>query len=524
MAQIQNLPPSEAAALLTRVQLRRECLALSGSLEAFAKAAWHVVEPARPLVWNWHLSTMSGYLEALARRQILRLIINVPPGTMKSLLASVFMPAWQWTWEPSHRFLVGANEDTLATRDSLKMRRLVESGWYQERWGDKVRLTKDQAEKTLYENTASGFRQSQGVRAGVTGKRGDTTIWDDPHETKTVDSDVKRIEVINAWDTAWSNRKNDPARSAVLYIMQRSHHEDICGHVLQKEGQDWKLLAIPMRYDGPRFDAGKDIGRPDLNDPRTEEGELLFPERFPAKTVDELEQDLGSYGTAAQHQQHPAPKGGGEVKPEWFVRYRLSDGPPGFRFVIMDPAGERKPGQKGKKDNTAGAVFEARADGNLYVLDAVRDRIGLVERTKLLFDWHRRYRPDLTAYESYGKDSDIAHIENEMEREHYRFWIEPIGGALRKEDRIRRVFPRLERHGIYFPNTLLKTLSSGKVVDLMEEMLNDEVKTFPVAKFDDFLDILGRIEDLEEKRLIKWPIARSESTQTYVAPSSWDAI
>lgn len=467
---------------------------------------------------------MCGYLEALAHRQITRLIINVPPGTMKSLLSSVFMPAWQWTWAPSHRFLVGANEDTLATRDSLKMRRLIESDWYQGLWGNKVRLTKDQAEKTLYENTASGFRQSQGVRAGVTGKRGDTIIWDDPHETKTVDSDVKRIEVINAWDTAWSNRKNDPAHSAVLFIMQRSHHEDICGHVMAKEGQDWKRLIIPMRYDGPRFDAGADIGRPDLNDPRTEEGELMFPERFPVKAVDEAEQDLGSYGTAAQHQQHPAPKGGGEVKPEWFVRYRETSGTPGFRFVIMDPAGERKPGRKGKKDNTAGGVFEARADGNIYLLDGVRDRLGLLERTKLLFDWHRKYRPDITAYESYGKDSDITHIENEMEREHYRFWVHEVGGSLRKEDRIRKVFPRLERRGIYFPTTMLRTLVSGKVVDLMEEVLNDEVKTFPVAKFDDFLDMLSRIEDLEEQSLINWPIADPVPLVTMPRVSSWQSV
>jgi len=497
---------------------------LEQSLEAFARAAWPIVEPARPLVWNWHLSTLCGYLEALSRRQITRLIINVPPGTMKSLMASVFMPAWQWTWDPSHRFLVGANEDTLATRDSLKMRRLIESEWYRERWGDKVRLTKDQAEKTLYENTKSGFRQSQGVRAGVTGKRGDTIIWDDPHETKTVDSDVKRIEVINAWDTAWSNRKNDPAHSAVLFIMQRSHHEDICGHVMAKEGQDWKRLIIPMRYDGQRFDAGADIGRPDLNDPRTIEGELMFPDRFPEKAVDEAEQDLGSYGTAAQHQQHPAPRGGGEVKPEWFVRYREAAGTPGFRFVIMDPAGERKPGRRGKKDNTAGGVFEARADGNIYLLDAVRDRLGLLERTTLLFEWHRKYRPDITAYEAYGKDSDIAHIENEMEREHYRFRVIEMGGALRKEDRIRKVFPRLERHGIYFPTTMLRTLSTGKVVDLMEEVLNDEVKTFPVAKFDDFLDMLSRIEDLEEQRLIKWPIVDNKPLQTMPRLSSWQSI
>ena len=497
---------------------------LESSLDAFVRAAWHVVEPDRPLVWNWHLTTMCGYLEALARRQILRLIINVPPGAMKSLTASVFFPAWIWTQQPGHRFLCGANEDTLATRDSLKMRRLIESDWYQELWGGKVRLSKDQAEKTLYENTRGGFRQSQGIRGDVTGKRGDILIWDDPHDTRSADYEGKRVKALDAWDNAWSNRKNDPSTSAVLFIMQRSHDMDACGHVMAKEKQDWTLLAIPMHYDGPRFDAGKDIGRPDLDDPRTEHGELMFPERFPTDVVEAAEEDLGSYGTAAQHQQRPSPLGGGEVKPEWFITYKKKAEKPGFRFAIVDPAGERKPGRKGKKDNTAAGMFEARADGNIYLLDAVRDRLGLLERTDLLFEWHRKYRPAVTAYEEYGKDSDIVHIKDVMEREAYRFRIIGVGGALRKEDRIRRVFPRLERGGIYFPEFMTKTLVSGKVVDLMQEVLNDEVKSFPLAKFDDFLDMLCRIEDLEEAHLIKWPIIDEKPMVTFAAVSSWESV
>ena len=510
---MDTLDPETALALLTSLETQDERVALEESLEAFARDAWHVLEPARPLVWNWHLSTLCGYLEALAHRKILRLIVNVPPGSMKSLLASVIFTAWTWTWQPEHRFLCGSNEDTLATRDSLKMRRLVTSDWYQERWAHRVRLVKDQGEKTYFENAASGFRQSQGVRAGVTGKRGDTLIWDDPHDTKQVESEALRLSVLDSWDSAWSNRKNDPATSAVLFIMQRSHDADICGHVLGKEGQDWKVLAIPMRYDGPRFDAGQDIGRPDLNDPRTQEGELMFPERFPANVVDEAEQDLGPYGTAAQHQQRPAPKGGGELRPEWFVTYRRQPDTKGWRFMLVDPAGEPTPHRK--QDNTAAAVFETRADGNVYVLDAVRDRLGIVERGDLLFDWHRKWRPEITGYEKYGMQSDVGYLQDRMEREGYRFRIEELGGSLSKPDRIRRLIPRLSRHGLYFPDNLVKTLSTGKVVDVMQEVMRDEVKAFPVAKYDDFLDMLSRIEDLAERGLLKFPIEDVKPMKTF---------
>ena len=395
------------------------------------------------------------------------------------------------------------------------MRRLVMSEWYRYLWGGRVLVTADQREKMLFENTAGGFRQSQGVHADVTGKRGDTIIWDDPNETKSIESDVKRQAVNSAWDDGWSNRKNDPSKSGVLLIQQRSHEDDATGHMLQKESQDWKRVVITMRYAGQQFDAGVDIGRPELNDPRTEDGELFFTERFPQHVVNEAEEDLGSYGTAAQHQQMPAPRGGGELKVEWFQRYnnRTDDGR-GLRYILVDPAGERKPGRKGRKDNTAMGVLETRADGNVYLIDGIRDRLGLTERADLLFKWHAQYKPQLVGYESYGKDSDIAHLNERMERDQYRFRIIELGGSLRKEDRIRRLIPRLERGGMWFPTAMPKTLVTNKNVDLMDLLISEEVKSFPVARFDDFLDMLSRIEDLEEMKLLKFPSADLKPPKT----------
>lgn len=505
--------PQQAKVLLHEVERIRLRRAMEASLAEFAKQAWHVLEPAQPLAWNWHLDTICGYLEALADRKILRLIINVPPGSMKSLLGSVMFSAWTWARQPSHRFLCGSNDHVLATRDNLRTRRLVESEWYQGYWGSKITIASDQGEKTLFENTAGGFRQSQGVRQIITGKRGDTTIWDDPHDVRLVESEKQRNDTLESWDVAWSNRQNNPGKSATLFIMQRSHTADICGHVTSKE-QDWKQLVIAMRYDGQRYDAGKDIGRPDLNDPR-QEGELMFPERFPESVVKEAEEDLGSYGTAAQHQQSPAPKGGGEIKPEWFRRYQSrSDDDKGLRYILVDPAGEKKAGRHGRKDNTAMAVFETRADGNIYLIDAVRDRIGLIGRTDILFKWHAQYKPQAVGYEQYGMQSDIAHMNDRMEREQYRFPIEPLGGGLRKEDRIRQVIPRLERGGIWFPTSLPRRLTNGKNVDIMELIIKEEVMTFPVARYDDFLDLMARLEDLAIKNLLKFPALNGKPMRT----------
>lgn len=509
LAFLDSLTPDQSSALLTEAIWLRDKKKMELSLEEFIKGAWHVVEPGRDLIWNWHMSTVCGYLEAFAMRDIRRLIIMIPPGTMKSLIASVFYEAWIWTEIPEHRFLCGSNEDTLATRDSVRMRRLVTSDWYQERWGDMVRITADQREKTYFENTSGGFRQSQGVRAEVSGKRGDDILWDDPHDAKSVESEAKRLAVIEGWDNAWSSRLNDPSESGILIIMQRVNVNDIVGHLLKKETQDWTLLQIPMRYEGsPTYDAGKDIGRPELNDPRTKEGELLFPARFPEQTVIENEEDLGPYGTASQLQQRPRPKGGGELEKEWLGIYTNPDRPvTGNLYVIVDPAGERKSGVTGKRDNTAMGLIEAAVDQNYYLVDGYRDRLNLSERAEILFDWKRQYgdRIKRVGYEQYGMQSDIVYLKEKMERDNYRFAITELAGSLRKEDRIRRLIPIFSASRFWIPERLYKTIHIGdttKTIDIIKHFIEEEYEPFPSppgSQVDDFLDMLSRICDKEMK-------------------------
>ena len=500
---MEGLTPDQASLLLTDAQKSLERSQQATHLAEFVKGAWCVLEPGRELVWNWHLDALCAYLEAVHQRIIRRLIVNIPPGTMKSLIVSVFYPPWVWLSEPEHKFLCGSNEGTLATRDSLKMRTLVESSWYQERWGEKVQIAKEQREKTLFMNTRRGHRESQGVLGKITGKRGDTLIWDDAHDAKQTESDVQRQAILDAWDTSWSSRMNDLDRSAAIHIMQRVHQEDITGHLLKKKGQGWVHLAIPMRYDPDNtYDAGKDIGRPELNDPRTVDGELMFPGRFSEKAVSDLETDLGPYGTAGQLQQRPSPKGGGEMRRDWLCFYKSAPRG-GNRYILVDPAGERRPGARGKKDNTAMGVIELGADKNFYLIDGYRDRLNLTERADILFKWHRQYCPLGVGYESYGMQSDIAHLENKMEMESYRFKITELGGILKKEDRIRRLIPILAAHRLWLPETLYRTIWDGTNVDLINAFIEDEYLPFPVGKLDDFIDMLSRICDDDMK--IAWP-------------------
>ena len=400
--QTRQLTQAERESIIREIALQKEWQKrmCELSLAAFAKSAWHIIEPGTKLVWNWHLDTICGYLEAFHNDQLpdKRLIINVPPGTMKSILVSVMYPAWTWIKNPELRYLAVTNEKGLATRDSLRMKQVIQSEWYQSHW--LLSFQPDQNEKTLFANEKHGFRQSIGVDAGVTGKRGDCLLLDDLIDAKDAFSDVIRKGVNNAWDQALCSRLNDLDKSGVLLIMQRLHEQDLTGHLLKKVHSKWTILSIPMEYEeAPQFDAGKDIGRPDLNDPRTKKGELLFPARFTAKSVESLKEDLGEYGSAGQLQQRPVPSGGGIIKSHWWRMWPDDKPLPACEHVFLsyDTAfSERDMKNSAFSAMTRWGVFwhEQRQRYCLICLGRWFDRVGYDELRKLAKEWDKLYSPD----------------------------------------------------------------------------------------------------------------------------------
>lgn len=321
---------AEALQALYIVRSRQAC---ETSLATFVREAWPIVEPGTELLWNWHLDTICGYLEAVYERRITRLIFNVPPGSCKSLLVAVFYPAWVWAKRQTERFLCVTNELELATRDAIRQKNLIESEWYRERWI--VDLKRDQNEKTHYANTRGGHRQAVGMNANITGKRSDSLIIDDPADAKRAFSEVDRKSVLMTYDQKLSTRLNHQDRSAIILIQQRLHVDDLTGHLLKKTKTRWTHVCIPMEYDGPRFDAGRDIGRPELNDPRKKDGELLHPRLFSATAVAALKEDLGVYGASGQLQQSPVPEGGGILKSTWWRIWPEGKGLPEFEHIFL---------------------------------------------------------------------------------------------------------------------------------------------------------------------------------------------
>lgn len=284
-----------------------------------------MLQPATPYIHGWHIDAICDHLEAISDGRINRLLINVPPGTMKSLLVSVFWPAWEWTERPSLSYLTTSYSEGYVKRDSRRMRDLVGSEWYQSLWGDKVRLAR--TAEISFENTARGFREGKPF-ASLTGGRGDRVIIDDPHSTETAESQAERDNTARIFRESVPTRLNDPVKSAIVVIMQRLHEQDVSGQILALK-LGYEHLMLPMEFE-PERACATSIG---FRDPRTFDGELLFPERFPREVVDRDKVPMGSYAIAGQFQQRPAPREGGMFKRSWFEGKYIGSAPAGTRWV-----------------------------------------------------------------------------------------------------------------------------------------------------------------------------------------------
>lgn len=175
-------------------------------------------------------------------------------------------------------------------------------------------------------------------------------------------------------------------------------------------------------------------------------------------------------------------------------------------YLLFDPASAKKK----SSDYTAGWAVGLSNDQRIYVLDMLRDRLNLPQRTSKLFEWHRKYGPIETRYEKYGKDGDIEHIVGEQKKQNYRFEIKEVGGRTAKNDRIKRLIPYFEQGRIVLPRTLHYTAYDGKTHDLVHDFIEQEYLGFPVGVHDDLLDALARL--LEPTLPLLWPAKKKKSS------------
>lgn len=339
--------------------IRERCQRLAG----FVREAWHVLEPNTLYIHNWHIDAICEHLEAVTRGEITRLLFNVPPGSMKSLLVSVFWPAWEWAMGfRSLSYLSTAYNDEPVKRDVRKCRDLILSNWFRTIFPD-IRLVR--FGETSFANSDTGSREGYAF-GSLTGLRGDRLIIDDPHSTKTADSDKMRAADERQFREGALNRLNDQLRSAIVMIMQRLHTKDLSGIAIALD-IGFVQVCLPME-----FEVKTRCVTRWFTDPRTAEGELLDPNRMPLEAWEPLKRGLTQYAIAGQYQQRPAPREGGMFKRMWFGFCKAV--PAGARRVrYWDLAATEANGQN-DPDYTVGLLLAQDPLGFYYVEDVVRFR------------------------------------------------------------------------------------------------------------------------------------------------------
>ena len=438
------------------------------SFRSYIEQAWAVVEPAVPYVHGWHIDAICEHLEAVSRGRIRNLLINMPPRHMKSLCVSVFWPTWRWIDHPETRWLFASYAEALAVRDALKSRRIIQSPWYQARWSDRFQLAGDQNIKSRYENDKTGYRLVTSVGGSATGEGGDFVIVDDPHNVNEALSDARRESALIWWDQVMSTRLNDPKTGAKVIVMQRVHENDLAGHVLAQGG--YEHLRLPTEYEPKRM-VETSIG---WRDPRTEPGELLWPERFGPDEVADAKIRLGGYGYAAQHQQEPSPAGGGMLNRSWW-RY-CKELPGSFDEIIQSWDMTFK--DSSGTDFVVGQVW-GRRQADKYLLDQVRDRMDFpttVAAVKALTaKWPKAYAK-LVEDKANGP-AVISTLKREIAG---LIAVEPQGS---KVARVAAVSPQIESGNVYLPEPSI----APWIGDFVEEC-----SKFPVGAHDDQVDAMSQ--------------------------------
>jgi predicted phage terminase large subunit-like protein len=348
--------------------------------EEFVKLCWPILEPGVTLDWAPYLTAICKHLEAVYDGDIQKLIINIPPRHLKTNIVSVMYTAWCWVRNPGFRTLCGSYSMMLSTRDSQRVRRMVQDPLFQARWPH-VQLRDDASTQIRLGTVEQGLRYACSVGSAVTGEGGDQLILDDPISADDAESEARRRAVQEWLTSTWASRLNDLKKGRQVIIMQRLHEDDPTGFLVDGD-PTWEHLVLPLEADlesacpiesAHRCSAkeGTSLG---YREERTAQDELLMPNRIGPKEVETLKASMSDYAVAGQLQQRPSPKGGGIVREEWFKTITKAELPSKMRRVT----GWDLAATEGGGDWTV-RVEMGWTDQMIYVLEVERRQLDVAE-------------------------------------------------------------------------------------------------------------------------------------------------
>jgi hypothetical protein len=319
------LPPSDQKWRVLDAILRTD-------FYTFVQAIFPIVSPGAPFAPNWHVEAMAYALTRVLRGEVRRLIITVPPRSLKSICASVAFPAFVLGQDPTRRIICVSYSEALSRKHANDGRALMRSGLYRRVFpGTRISVGKDTELETM--TTARGFRLATSVGGTLTGRGGSLLVIDDPLKPQDAHSQAARESLQQWYANTLLSRLDCKSEDAIVVMMQRLHVDDLVGHLLAQGG--WTHLNLPAITETPQV---VPLGPGRYH--RRHTGDVLHPEREPLAMLDEMRRSMGSLDFSAQYQQEPVAPGGNLIQWSWFKVYdeRLVLGPGDKIIVSWDTA------------------------------------------------------------------------------------------------------------------------------------------------------------------------------------------
>jgi predicted phage terminase large subunit-like protein len=445
---------------------------LRQDLYCFIRAAFPIVSPGAPFAPNWHLEAIAYHLSRVLEGEIKRLIITIPPRSLKSICGSVCFPAFVLGHDPTRRIICVSYAESLARKHANDCRALMRSPIYNRLFPNtQISLAKDT--EVEFATTLGGNRLSTSVGGTLTGRGGNFIIIDDPLKPQDAYSELARDSVKQWYSNTLLSRLDDKYNDAIVVIMQRLHMDDLVGHLLEQEG--WTHLNLPATAESEHC---VPIGPGRFHVRRG--GDVLHPEREPREILDELKRSMGSLDFAAQYQQAPVTEGGNLIRWNWFQFY---DDPPtresGDRIII---SWDTALSSKELSSYSACVVLQTRGE-TAYVLDVIRDRLEYPDLKRKVIEVYRTWRNAFDRCELVieNKGSGMSLVQ-ELKRENiHAIAIDPQGD---KVMRMNAQTARIEAGSVFLP----------RVARWLDDF-RSEILPFPTGRYTDQIDALSQALD-----------------------------
>jgi predicted phage terminase large subunit-like protein len=449
-----------------------ECHALlRQNLYGFIEKTFNELNPATKFLRNWHIEVMADALEACRRGVVNRLIINIPPRSLKSICASVAFPAWLLGHKPSTQIICASYAQDLANKHAIDSRAIISSQWYQSLFP--TRLSSHRQAIQEFVTTQQGFRLATSVGGVLTGRGADFILIDDPLKPEEALSEAQRNAANTWYDGSLYSRLNDKQRGCIIIIMQRLHEDDLVGHVLGKGS--WKLIRLPAIAEEDEVHL---IQTPYGQKRFTRRaGEALHPDREPLELLQRVRETQGEYNFSGQYQQAPAPLGGGLVKVEWFKIYTSADLPSKFELIFQSWDTANKPSELSDYSVcTTWGVKEKR----LFLLHVFRKRLGYPELKRAVWEQAEMFNPKTIIIEDKASGTQLIQ-ELVIERLYAVKKYEP---TMDKLTRMNTVTSTIENGFVHIPER------AAWLADYLHELAS-----FPKGKYDDQADSTSQALD-----------------------------